>query len=177
MSVLYIRSFLSLFFFNSSSQNVENSFGSLFLPSIDLCDLGGLWAQESTQGRVGQEPLTRQRPGADRVLLLLPCAKLGRPRPPQGARRKPNGLPEVNTQPIRGQGSRRLPGGSAAVGGRSSSRLLPVGDARLALPRTEPSVSLEDGPWRQLQSGWNTELLLVRQPHPFHCFHEPSGFP
>ena len=57
--------------------------------------------QESTQGRVGQEPLTRQRPGADRVLLLLPCAKLGRPRPPQGARRKPNGLPEVNTQPIR----------------------------------------------------------------------------
>ena len=85
--------------------------------------------------------------------------------------------PEVNTQPIRGQGSRRLPGGSAAVGGRSSSRLLPVGDARLALPRTEPSVSLEDGPWRQLQSGWNTELLLVRQPHPFHCFHEPSGFP
>ena len=47
----------------------------------------------------------------------------------------------------------------------------------LALPRTEPSVSLEDGPWRQLQSGWNTELLLVRQPHPFHCFHKPSGFP
>lgn len=68
----------------------------------------------------GQEPLTRQRPGADRVLLLLPCEQLRRPRPPQGARRKPNGLPEVNTQPIRGQGpagclaAPRLSGGGRA---------------------------------------------------------------
>lgn len=36
-----------------------------------------------------------------------------------------------------------------------------VGDARPVLRRTEPSVSLEDGPGRWIQSGRNTGLLLA----------------
>lgn len=46
--------------------------------------------------------------------------------------------------------------------GRCSTTFSQLSDARLAPHRTEPSVSLEDGPWPWIQSGWNTGSLFAK---------------